>query len=278
MAEDAEDVKLPDITPEDFDGDDQETPAKAAPSADSDKKPETAKGDDTPDKPEPPADDGKPAPEDEEKAADDAEKTDDSDADTPEDKQPTKGEERKDQLNTEIRDLVSKRNAIREEVRSANNEAYQPATEEDLVAEGLSDTDAKLEAMRQREEMRDYNEKVSEAQLTIETEAQRVLTDFPMFDPDSSDFNEELRDQAAELMNANLIFDSNTKQVIGSNVSPYKVYQTIATAAGASKTKGEIEGKRAAERQLANADSPSSTPPPSKKPEDALTALWASDD
>jgi hypothetical protein len=190
----------------------------------------------------------------------------------------SKADERKQQLNTEIRDLVSQRNALKDEVSKANAEVYQPATEDELVQEGLSATDAKVEALRQRIEVKDFNDRVADAQLTIESESQRVLSDFPMFNPDNKEvFNEEMANEAATLLEANLIRDPNTGQVIGSNVSPYQLYKTLARASGISEAKGQIRGQQATERMLANADTASSAAPP-KKAVDPVIALWESDD
>ena len=86
-----------------------------------------------------------------------------------------KAEDRKLQLNTEIRDLVSQRNALRTDIEKINAEYYQPATEQQLVDTGLSPTDARIEALNQRLEVKDYNDRVAEAQLTIESESQAVL-------------------------------------------------------------------------------------------------------
>lgn len=262
MADEATDVQGAEINPADFDGDDPETP-KADPSPAAPKTPEAAKPADKP--ADPPEGDEPPAPADEDEPVA-------PDPDNPDGKPFAKAEERKAELNTEIRDLVSQRNALKTEVEKANADAYQPATEQELEQEGMAATDAKIEAMRQRLEMREYNDKVADAQLTIESESQRVMTDFPRFDPKAAEFDEELRDQAAELMQANLILDPNTNQIIGSTVSPYQLYKTLDRAAGSSAAKGQIEGKKAAEKEAANADAPSSGAP-AKKAADPVTEM-----
>ncbi|MDZ4205624.1 MAG: hypothetical protein U1C12_00180 [Patescibacteria group bacterium] len=195
---------------------------------------------------------------------------------TKSEEKPTKADERKTQLNTEIRDLVSKRNALKEEIEKANAEAYAPADEKELLDQKNPDTgenytsvEAKVEALRQSTEMDKYNTRVADAQLTIESESQRVINDFPMFNKDNESFDKELSDEAAELLRANLILDENTGQVIGSNVSPYQLYKTIARAAGVSAAKGQIKGQAAAEKMMANADVSTNAAPPAK-PKDPL--------
>lgn len=185
-----------------------------------------------------------------------------------------KADERKAQLNTEIRDLVAQRNSLKVEVEKANAEVYQPATENELIDQGLSATDARVEALRQEIEMGKYNERVADAQLTIGHESNRVLQDFPIFNPDSDEYDKELGEEAAALLQANLILDPNTNQVIGSNVSPYQLYKTLARASGISATKGQLKGQQDTEQMLANADVGSSAAPPKQKV-DPLEALWA---
>jgi hypothetical protein len=264
MADDA-DVQDSEITPEDFDGEQEAPKTESSPVKDA--KEETIVEAEA-EKPEAKAEEKEEAP-----AKSETEAETESD-DVAEETKPTKADERKTQLNTEIRDLVAQRNALKDEVSRVNSEAYQPATEEDLVSEGLNQTDAKVEALRQQMEMRDYNEKVAEAQLTIESEARKVLEDFPAFNPDSEQYDEELTTEAAELLEANLLQDPNTGQIIGSNVSPYQLYKTLARASTVSGAKGQIKGQQATEKQLANVDSNSSATP-AKKASDPLTEIWS---
>lgn len=250
------DVQTADITPEDFDGE-QETPktdSSPVEEKSQEKKPEVAESKET---------------ETPETETDVAETTEETETEKP----LGKAEERKNQLNTEIRDLVSQRNKLKEEVAKANSEVYQPATEDELVEQGLTATDAKVEALRQQIEVKDYNDKVADAQLTISSEADRVLRDFPIFNAESTEYDKELAEEAAQLLEANLILDPNTSQVIGSNVSPYKLYQTLARASGISKTKGQMQGQQDTEQMLANADVGSSAAP-AKQKVDPLAELW----
>ena len=259
------DVQSTDISPDDFLADEQE--AKTDPSPVKQKDAPVAE----------PKEEAKAEPEaketeDEAKPEEVVEETKEPQKDEKPEK-PTKAEERKTELNTEIRDLVAKRNALKEEVTKINSEVYQPATEEELVDEGMTSTDAKVEVLRQQMEVRDYNERVAEAQLTIEHESNRILSDFAWADRDSTEYKEELSNEAAALLKANLITDPNTGQVIGSNISPYQLYKTLDRAAGISAVHGQIKGQEATEQMLANADEAASAAPP-KKAVDPVLSLW----
>lgn len=281
MADEATDVQE-EITPDDFLADEKQDSPETESSTVKEEKPEVAEdtkeeakaeksvGDDTPSTPDVPT---------KEEGEEETEEKSEEQSETAEteDKPLGKADERKAQLNSEIRDLVSQRNALKEQVAKANAEVYQVATEDELMEDGLSVTDAKVEALRQQIEMKDYNEKVADAQLTLSTESERVLKDFPIFDPDSELYEKELAESASELLESNLITDPNSGQIIGSNVSPYKLYKTLATAQGISTVKGQLKGQKDTEKMLANADSTASTAP-TKKTVDPLMELWTQDD
>lgn len=267
--------------------DDEQESSKAESSPAEDKKPEVAKDakeakpkeDAKPEAPPEPADK-------ESKEEPEAKADEEADADKPteEDKPQGKAEERKTQLNTEIRDLVAKRNALKAEVEKANAEVYQPAAEDELTDQTNPETgqpytslEAKIEAMRQQQEMEKYNTQVAEAQLTIESESQRVLNDFPVFNPDSSEYDKELAEETSQLLSSNLILDPNTNQVIGSHVSPYQLYKTVARAHQSSTVKGQIKGREETEQMLANADSASNAAPIAKAKDPVLEILKSDD-
>lgn len=256
---DSQDVQDQEITPEVFDGE-QETPK--ADSSPVEETKEEKKSEETEEKPEETKDKSEETKEEPEKETE-SENTE----------KPSPAEQRKTQLNAEIRDLVARRNSIREQVTKDNSETYQPATEEDLVKEGMEPAEAKVEALRQEIEMREFNNQVAEAQLTIESESNRVLSDFAWANPDSDSFNEQLATEAGQLLESNLIVDPNTGQVIGSNISPYQLYKTLDRAAGISSTDGRLKAQKDTEKMLAAADTSSSTAP-AKKPEDPLGKLW----
>ena len=247
----------------------ESTPEPVVPKEAPKEEPKEEKSDDTPTPPEVPvkgeAPDEVPEEKSEEKPEEEAKP------------QETKAEARKTQLNTEIRDLVAERNRLKVEVEKQNAEVYQVATEDELVEQGMTAVEAKVEALRQEHEMDKYNSQVADAQLTLGHESNRVLNEFAWANPDSESFNKELAEQAAGLVEKNLIKDPNSEQIIGSNVSLYELYQTIDTATRISETNGQLKGQADTEKMLANADTASNVAPPKEKV-DPLLELWRSDD
>lgn len=178
-----------------------------------------------------------------------------------------KAEDRKQQLNNEIRDLVSQRNAIRAEVEKRNAEAYQPATDEELLGQINPETgeyynslEAKFAAMEQRQEIDRYNNQVAEAQLTLSSEANRALTEFPMFDENSKEYNPSIAAEVDAMLGNALVKDQNTGQIIGSNIPVYQLYKTIATSIRAESTKAQANAQKATAKMQANVDVSGGTP------------------
>jgi hypothetical protein len=194
---------------------------------------------------------------------------------TNEDK-PKGADARKEQLNSEIRDLVTKRNELKKQVEEANAKVYQPQTEEALKEGGMSELEAKVEAMRQQQEIDKYNSTVAEAQLVIESESERVIRDFPVFNPemDGKGYNKQLHEAASELFNANLIKDENTGQTVGTHMPIYKLYKLINDAVQIGTASGEAKGAKAVKKAIASADVVASSGPKGSKTKDKFESAF----
>lgn len=215
-------------------------------------------------------------PEDEEKSEPKEEDTSESDA---------KGADaRKQVLQSEIRELVSKRNELRGEVEQLNAKAYRTETPEELIEKGLSDEEAETEVLRQEMQIKDFNIKVADLNATLNIESLQVMQDFPIFDPDSSSFDPELSKTVGELYNksAKPVIDKKTGLVIESNITPYDFYKAFAETStrisAKSKVTGQIEGQKAADKEIAAAEVPSSSAPKVAKEDAFLKGLLSSDE
>lgn len=191
-------------------------------------------------------------------AADEAD--DDAEADKTDetDDQPKKGAEvRKSELQGEIRSLVARRNELRVEVARVNSQAYKPQSAEEIIAEtGADPAMAEVQALRQEQKMAEFNNYVTDLNASINTESLQVMADFPLFDPQSKDYDAGLSKRAAELYKrvANIQTDPKTGLTIRANVLPYDVYKAIAETAQSGTRQGAVKGQRAAEKMLAAAD------------------------
>lgn len=192
----------------------------------------------------------------------------------PKDTSPKNAEMRKQQLNSEIRDKVAERNALRKEIAELNKQKYQLMSSndlpsvDDLMGQINADTGdyytrteaklARLEAERELERaqrrMDEYTDNIVDNRLRLKDEADRALKDFPMFDADSPSYNAELAAQADQIAGNLIIQDQNTGEIIGSRGSVYDVYAAIANAAKSAEANGKIAGRQATMDMMNSAD------------------------
>lgn len=174
--------------------------------------------------------------------------------------------------------LANENRELKERLANLKLREAQLATEQDLLNEINPETNElytpqeveRLAFQRSREQQLQqvsqerYEAEVQENIQKINDESLQVVQEFPLFNKESSEFREDLAVAAAEVLNEALAYDDN-EQLIGSNVSPYKLYKLAATAyqAGveASAVPNQIKGQKAAEQMLAAADNPSSAKP-----------------
>lgn len=185
-----------------------------------------------------------------------------------------KSENRFQQLANERNAALEEAQRVKQELEQLRQREAQFANEQDLLNQVNPETgdyyspqeieriafqqSRELQAQQVAEQR--YSLEVQQNQLAINNEAASVVNDFPIFNPSSPDFNPDVAKQAAQLLQDNLVYDQNN-QLIGANISPYKLYQTIASAYTASAVPNQIKGQRATEKMLSAADNPTSAKP-----------------
>lgn len=177
------------------------------------------------------------------------------------------GQDQGAEKNNEIRELVNERNRLKQNAEQANSSVYQAPDPNQLVGQINPETgtyfnpvEARVAAMEQQQAIERYNNEVAENQLTLQSEAEQVMDDFPMFDSTSEEYNPEAAQQLDQILQQNLVFDQNTGQVVGSRVSPYQLYKAVHDSAQASANAAQVKGQRDTEQMLSNADSTGGAP------------------
>ena len=170
-------------------------------------------------------------------------------------------ENRKQQLNQEIRDLVATRSQLQREVEQANQQYYKPQSVDELVESGMDNVDARFQALEQERAIEKYNAQVSETTNAVNTESLQVFSDFPEFDSESPEYNESLAKRAAAAYTrvAGLVTDKNTGLIVSANVTPYNFYKDFAETYRDAMTRGETSARKNVERQFATAENPVQT-------------------
>lgn len=215
-----------------------------------------------------------------EKASDDTEEEPEAEAEeAPAEEESEEKPQAKNAAQNRIRSLANENRALRQQVEQLNAQVYKPATVEDLVNEGYSELEAKVEAQQQALEVERFNRQVTELNYTIETEAQQVLNDFPVFDPDSPEYNAELaqRAETAYRRVAGIQTDPKTNLLIGANVLPYDFYKDLYDFYQQGNVGGRLKGQKAATQMLSKTEAPSSAAPKAKKTDPLLDILKSDD-
>lgn len=191
-------------------------------------------------------------------------KTDDDDEDEDDDKPKGKkgAEARKQQLNDEIRNLVSQKRQLQTEIAQGLSQAKPLKTIDELKDEGMTDDQARIEMNRQELERDRLIQARTDLNNDVETQSQRVFLDFPWTDPDNKDEYDQTLAQKAAAAYASISgiqIDDDTKQITNANVLPYTFYKTLQDFFSDGQKKGEIRGKAAARKQASRAQAPGAT-------------------
>lgn len=235
-------------------------------------------GDDQTSTPDPSADDNKddqaidkpagdePAADPDTEGDDDADDADDDTDDTKDDqskKAHNDPEARKEVLKSEIRELVAQRGALRAEIANTNSTVYRPQTAEELEEQGLDPAMAAVKALEQKSQMAEFNNHVSDLNANLNVESLQVMTDYPIFDPESPKYDEAFSDQVTAVYQkvAGVMRDPKTGLIVRANVLPYEIYKAFAQTYAAGAKTGEVDGQKATDKMLANAETPSSAAP-----------------
>jgi len=163
------------------------------------------------------------------------------------------------------------RQKTREAVAKTIDDNYQAKTQEDLIAEGVSEADAKVEALRQEIEFERTRSKIAETNANLQADAQNVLRDFAIFNPDSPEFDKDFAEkvQARYQRVARLETDANGI-VLNAEEGLYDFYADMAEVYNGGAKKGKVQGQKDALTMLSRTDtaSKSETPQSDKKAED----------
>lgn len=197
---------------------------------------------------------------------------------TPAEEQP-QGEEKPltPKAENRFQKLANENRDLRGYIEKLHGQIYQPQTTEELMDEGLSPEMAEVRNLKQQLEVQNYNNQVVERVTALDNQSAQVISDHPIFNPDSPDYQEDLAQSAAATLANSLIRDPNTGQIVGSHLTPQQIYKPIADAYEKSRRQGQIQGQKATEQMLASVDSRGSVTPKQPK-EDPLVKILSSDD
>jgi len=168
----------------------------------------------------------------------------------------------------------AERTKLKSQVSEALAPQLQQQTAEQLVEQGVDPALAEIEALKQDIEHERFINQVTELNSGLNTDANNVMRDFPVFDEKSKQYDAAFTEKVEKLYKeaAGFKLDPTGQFVLSANLSLYDFYQQMAEFRGSGVKQGAVEGQKAAEKMLASAESPTSTAPAGKEEDDPFLA------
>jgi hypothetical protein len=156
------------------------------------------------------------------------------------------------------------------------DQTYGPKTEEQLVQEGYDQRDAQIEALRQEMTYKEQRTQIAELNAGMQVEAVNVTNDFPVFNPNSPDFDPEFTQMVEQQYKqaARLQTDENNI-IVNAEVPLYDFYQQMAQIRSQGIARGEQRGQQAYQQMLSRTENPGGSSSTSNKGDESLADLEA---
>lgn len=162
----------------------------------------------------------------------------------------------------------AERRQLKEKVTAglADQPGYTPQTSEELEATGMDPALAGIEALRQEVRRDQIVNELTELNSSVNTDANTVLREHPVYDPKSKDYDEKFAKQVEERYKqyAHFEMDPTNSFIVRADIPLGEFFSFAAQSRGTGSTQAEVQGQKAAEQMLSSAEEPSSAPEPSK--------------
>lgn len=168
-----------------------------------------------------------------------------------------------------IRSLANENRQLKEQLASQLQQQYRSQTADELVEQGYSPTDARVEALEQQVQLQNYERHVTELNTQLNNEAVQVMSEYPVFDEKSPEYDPKFVEKVGKLYESSqLQFDESGNYVTQAKTPLYDFYKEMAELRGESTVRGEVKAQKAKEKMLSSAEVPSSAKPVKSESED----------
>lgn len=218
-------------------------------------------GADTQDKP---ADDAKPAADAKGTEAKDTDAKESPASDTPADDQKT--DEQQQELTPEQQRQADRakaqmeyqnRQRTRQQIAQQLDQAYGPKTQEQLEQEGLDPQQAGIEALRQEMAYKEQRAYVAELNAGMQAEAVNVTNDYPVFNPNSKEFDPEFTAMVEQQYKTAARLQVDEQGIItNAEVPLYDFYQRMASIYSRGTSKGAQQGQAEMQQMMSRTENP----------------------
>lgn len=210
------------------------------------------------------------------------------DKSAPEGQQPDKPaptqtpEQQREAQQAKARQEFQNRQRTRDQVGSQLDQNFGPKTEEQLVEEGMSASDAKVEALRQEMAYNNERSRVTELNANMQADAVNVQSDFPVyreFNPDGTrnpDYDPEFTQKVDQLYQTSARINTvevgkdpqgnPIKVITNAEVPLYDFYKSMADVYSRGKANGNQQGQEDALHNLSRTENPGGSSSTAKTP------------
>lgn len=160
------------------------------------------------------------------------------------------------------------------EISNKINQEYKPQPVDQLTQQfldqGYDEFQATMlardEVRNQREALNEQRAQIAELNAQIEVEAIQVMHEFPIFDPNSKEYDADFATKAGQLYEraANVQVDPRTGAVTQTSITPYTFYKSLADLRTASTATAQAKAQKAVQAQMAAVEPPTSSKPVTK--------------
>lgn len=155
------------------------------------------------------------------------------------------------------RQAYQNRARTRQQVAQNIDEHYAPKSQEDFMAEGLSEQDARIQAMEARMEYSEQRAQVAELNAAMQSDAVNVINDFPVFNPKSPDYDPEFAQLVEQqYQQASRLQVDEYGNVLNAEVPLYDFHQRMAQIYGRGASRGTQQAQSDANQMLARTENP----------------------
>jgi hypothetical protein len=183
--------------------------------------------------------------------------------------QPTEGEEPQQQTQTDdeaerrrqneeyARRRIQERQRTKQAVEQQLDQTYGPQTAEELVEQGYSEAQARLEALEQSIAYKEQRTQIAELNASLQVEAVNVYNDFPVFKEGSPDYDPEFAQMVEQqYRQASRLQTDENGIVTNAEVPLYDFYENMARIYNRGATKGQQQGQQVTDEMLARTENP----------------------
>jgi hypothetical protein len=175
------------------------------------------------------------------------------------------------------------RQRTRQQVAQQLDQGYGPRSEEDLIEQGMEPQQASVEALRQEMAYKEQRAFVAELNANMQSDAVNASNDFPVFNPNSKDFDPDftaevdvLYRQAARLQTVQTGVDQSGKPIeviTNAEVPLYDFYQRMAKVYSQGTTKGAQVGQQEMQQMISRTENPGGSSSTSGNSSDDLQSM-----